>query len=79
MRLAPEPAWTKEIGGVAYTVKHVGAGIFSIWRGPEKLGFFELSANTNFCPVASTNLGSEARHVASVFAEMFDADQAAER
>lgn len=71
MSFAPDPAWTKEIDGTAYTVKSAGQHVFSIWRGAEELGLFELLPNTAHGPAAYANLAPEARAVANAFVKQY--------
>jgi hypothetical protein len=77
--LAPDPAWTKNINGTVYTVRWAGAGIFSIWRGADKLGFFELAPAADESPAQYANLGTEARMVASTFSRLRFTGQEAAR
>ncbi len=72
MSLEPEAAWTKELEGTAYTVKRAGAPhVYSIWRGAEELGLFELLPNTPHGPTAYASLGREARAVANAFVQAY--------
>jgi hypothetical protein len=71
MSLAPDPAWTKEIDGKAYTVKRAGQHVFSIWHRDEELGLFELLPNTAHGPAAYAALSQEARAVANAFVEQY--------
>jgi hypothetical protein len=71
MAFAPDPAWTKEIDGTAYTVKPAGQHVFSIWRGDEELGLFELLPKTAHGPAAYANLSPEARAVANAFVDYY--------
>lgn len=69
--MTPARAWTKEIGGTVYTVKPAGQHVFSIWRGNEELGLFELLPNTAHGPAAYATLSPEARVVANAFVDHY--------
>jgi hypothetical protein len=71
MSFAPDAAWTKEIEGTVYTVKPAGQHVFSIWRGDEELGLFELLPHTAHGPAAYAPLSPEARAVANAFIEHY--------
>jgi hypothetical protein len=71
MTLASDPAWITEIDGTVYTVKPAGQHVFSIWRGDEELGLFELLPNTAHGPAAYATLSPEARAVANAFVEHY--------
>jgi hypothetical protein len=65
----PLPAWTKTVGGEAYTVKRIGGAAFGIWRDVESLGTFELrgSGPSELRAVYAGDLSLEARAVVDEF------------
>jgi hypothetical protein len=67
----PEAAWTTELYGKTYTVKAIGAHVYSIHCGAEELGSFEFLPHTPHGPTAYANLPPIPRAVANAFVDAY--------